>query len=153
MRAAFVVGLGLVTLTHSLVAQQKSTSVAATLERLEREYVSVSASTDSAVGRRLVERNAVMIDPDGRVMTGEEMLRIGWSGEVVVDSARMDSLQVRQLAPTVALVYGLAHIQARAKGGTGSQDLSGDYRLLNVWRRQNGHWRVAAEQSHRIHTP
>jgi hypothetical protein len=145
MRTAVVTCLFLSALPTLLASQQKATSVASTLERLEREYISVPSVTDTAAGRRLVESNALVVNLDGGTTTGENMLRAGWSGDVVFDSLTVDSVQVRQLAPTVALVYARGYQKGHYKAKSGTKDLTGQYQVLDVWRLRNGHWRVASE--------
>src|SRR5690349_19553629 len=97
MRTSIALWLAIVSAPGLLSAQQKSTSVTSTLEKLEREYVSVQTITDSARGRRLVEPGALIMNPDGSTITGEDMLRQGWSGEAVFDSLTVDFVMVRQL--------------------------------------------------------
>jgi len=153
VRIALVVCLAIAAAPGTVCSQQKKASVAATLERLEREYINVQTITDTARGRRLVEPGALVINPDGSTLNGEQMLQAGWSGEAVLDSLTVDSVMVRQLAPTEALAYARGYQRGHFKQASGVIDVTGEYVILDVWRRRDGHWRVAGEQGQPIKKP
>jgi hypothetical protein len=105
--------------------------------------------------RRIEPPDATFHYPDGATGTGKTDLAALTSGAVAIDSFTVDSLRVRVLAPTVAVVTGHASISGNAKLGNGGQeqDLSGEFRFIDVWQRRAGQWQIAAEQYTKITSP
>jgi uncharacterized protein (TIGR02246 family) len=130
-------------------------ALAATLMRLQRDYFQGAVTRDSAAATRLVSPDAVVINPDGSTETGTQEVQDVLTGRAVFESIRADSMQVRQLSPTVAVVIGRATLRGRMTppGGGAAQDISGAYRFLNIWRQQGGRWQVVADHTTRIGAP
>jgi hypothetical protein len=126
--------------------------IAQELVRLEREYVQVETTRDSTAATRLVAPDAIINNPDGTVQTGTQMVSDVSSGVLTFDSLSTDSLQVRVLGPTVALVAGRVRVRGRLKppGGGAVQDIGGDYRFIDVWKQRGTQWQIVAEQVTRI---
>lgn len=122
-------------------AAQADTGVIATVRRLQHAYAEAVLRKDSVALRRIEAADAVIVGPDGSVGTGADDIRAVLSGEVVFDSLKVDSLVIRPVGPVV-VVSALSISRARA----GTTDISGTYRLLDVWARRGGQWQVVAEQ-------
>jgi len=149
----------------SLRAQSPSTAgsahdegtaaVVETLRNLQHEYVRATLKRDTLALRRLEPSDATFHYPDGSTGTGKTDLAAVTSGAVMFDSFKVDSLRVRVLAPTVAVVTGHASIRGKAKLGDAGQeqDLSGEFRFIDVWRHRAGQWQIAAEQYTKITNP
>lgn len=162
--AVLVVALNSV-VVPSLMGQSPSTggnapdegppAVVRTLRSLQHEYARSTLKRDTVALRRIEPPDATFHYPDGATGTGKTDFAAVASGAVGIHTFTVDSLRVRVLAPTVAVVTGHASIQGTAKLGDGGQeqDLSGEFRFIDVWRRRAGQWQIAAEQYTKITSP
>jgi ketosteroid isomerase-like protein len=127
-------------------------AVVQTLRSLQHEYAHATVKRDTVSLRRIEPPDATFQYPDGATGTGKTDFAAVASGAVAIDSFTVDSLRVRVLAPTVAVITGHARIRGNAKLGNGGQeqDLSGEFRFIDVWQRRAGQWQIAAEQYTKI---
>jgi ketosteroid isomerase-like protein len=122
------------------------------LRDLQHEYARATAKRDTVALRAIEPPDATFHYPDGTTGTGKTDFAAVASGAVTLDSYRLNSLRVRVLAPTVAVITGHASIRGSAKLAEGGrpQDLSGEFRFIDVWRQRAGRWQIAAGQYTRI---
>ena len=150
MPRAFIATALLTLLSSGLQAQ--ATDVASTIKKLEHQWADATVRGDTAAAARFEPPGAALIYPDGSMGTGTSDLRALAAGDIKFSLITVDSMQVRSLSPTAAIVTGRATLKGAAKPATGGtqQDISGEYRFLDVWYRQGGRWLVAASASTRI---
>jgi hypothetical protein len=165
MRDVYVAAALFTVLTVPLTAQAPARSgpteavappaVAATFIRLERGLAKAAVRRDTIALARMEPPNATFHYPDGTTGTGTSDVQGIASGAVTFDSIAVDSMHVRLLSPTVAIVTGRAGLRGRAKPPKGgqAQDLTGQYRFLDVWEKRGNRWQIAASQSTRINAP
>jgi uncharacterized protein DUF4440 len=86
--------------------------------------------------------------PDGTVGTGASDVNAAVSGMAQIDASDQDSVRVHLVSPSVALVVYRASIKGnmRATTGTQAQDISGNYRFMDVWRKRGSQWQLVAQQ-------
>ena len=162
MRAGLVLVLFGSAIASSLCAQSPSAAadsgdegsraVVQTLRNLQHEYARATLKRDTLALRPIEPPDATFHYPDGTTGNGKTDLAAVASGAVAFDSYTVDSLRVRVLAPTVAVITGHASIRGKAKLTQQSeeQDLSGEFRFIDVWRKRSGRWQIAAEQYTKI---
>jgi len=136
------------------VAGAQGSDQTATILRLEREYARATLQRDTTVLRRLEPPDATFTYPDGSTGNGTTDLQAVFEGKVRMQEFRLDSLKVRMLEPTVAVVTGRATVKGAYHESPQATpvDLSGEFRLTDVWHQRSGHWQLAAEQYTRIKT-
>lgn len=126
--AVLVVALSSV-VVPSLKAQSPSTASSArdegppdvvqTLRNLQHEYARATLKRDTVALRRIEPPDATFHYPDGTTGSGKTDFAAVASGAVAFDSFAVDSLKVRVLAPTVAVITGHAYIRATPSWGMG----------------------------------
>jgi ketosteroid isomerase-like protein len=146
MRPASLVLAMLLFLFSPLVAQ--SATNAAAIKRIEQRYAKATVERDTLVLRRLESPDAVIQYPDGTVGTGASDVNAMVSGMAQIDAYDQDSVRVHLVSPSVAVVVYRASIKGnmRATAGTQAQDISGNYRFMDVWRKRGGQWQLVAQQ-------
>src|SRR5689334_15133986 len=139
-----------VTLIPGGVSAQQRDSAA--IVSLQREYARSTMQADTAALRRVEPPDATFTYPDGSTGNGASDLRAVLEGKVRMEEYRLDSIKVRILEPTVAVVTGRATIKGAYFESpiATPMDLSGDFRFIDVWHRLRGRWQLAAEQYTRI---
>ena len=83
--------------------------------------------------------------PDGAFYTRAQARDSITSGDYVLESAELDDMKVRVYGDT-AVLTGRSTEKSKYKG----QDVSGQYRFIDVFVKQGGRWRVVASQVTRI---
>lgn len=123
-------------------SQARDTSdVSATLVGFERALAQATLRRDSAALVRYEAPDAVLGFPDGTVATGAQDMKAVLGGAMDFQSYDLDSLEMRSFG-TAAVVTG----RARMRGYAGKQDISGQYRLQDVWVQRGGQWQLVASQ-------
>jgi ketosteroid isomerase-like protein len=147
MRPAYLVPAVLLLLSSPVVAQS-ATNTASALKRIEQRYAKATVERDTLVLRRLESPDAVIQYPDGTVGTGASDVNAVVSGMAQIEAYDQDSVRVHLVNPTVAVVVYRASVKGnmRATAGTQAQDISGNYRFMDVWRKRGGQWQLVAQQ-------
>jgi uncharacterized protein (TIGR02246 family) len=149
MPRVFIAAALLTLLSSGLQAQ--ATDVGQTIQKLEHQWADATVRGDTAAVARIEPPDAVLTYADGSTATGASDVHALASGDVKLSSIKVDSMHVRSLSPTVAIVTGHVTLKGTAKSPKGAQeDISGEYRFLDVWHRQSGQWQVAASQGTKI---
>jgi ketosteroid isomerase-like protein len=115
------------------------------LRGLENELVGAVLRCDSTVLRRILSDDLIFVTPFGDVFDKEGVADIGDNTDLSNDSIEIEDVRVRVYGEA-AVVTGRATLKARAK----DLDLSGQYRYVRVYARQDGRWQVVAYQATRI---
>ena len=115
------------------------------LRDLERELVGAVLRRDSSVLRRILSDDLTFVTPFGDVFDKEGVANIGDNKDLVNDSIEIDDVRVRVYGEA-AVVTGRATLKARVR----DLDLSGQYRYVRVYARQDRRWQVVAYQATRI---
>jgi ketosteroid isomerase-like protein len=115
------------------------------LRELEGELVGAVLRRDSSALRRILSDDLTFVTPFGDVFDKAAVADIGDNTDLVNDSIEIDDVRVRVYGEA-AVVTGRAALKARVK----DLDLSGQYRYVRVYARQEGRWQVVAYQATRI---
>jgi ketosteroid isomerase-like protein len=115
------------------------------LRELEGELVGAVLRRDSSVLRRILSDDLTFVTPFGDVFDKAAIANVGDNKDLVNDSIEIDDVRVRVYGEA-AVVTGRATLKARVK----DLDLSGQYRYVRVYARQEGRWQVVAYQATRI---
>lgn len=115
------------------------------LRELENELVGAVLRRDSSALRRILSDDLTFVTPFGDLFDKEAVADIGANEDLVNDSIEIEDVRVRVYGEA-AVVTGRATLKARVR----DLDLSGQYRYVRVYARQDGRWQVVAYQATRI---
>lgn len=134
--------------TAATGAGADSAAVAATILQLGQALDDALARKDWAAVEQYRAPDAIIIYPNGNISTGARDLQNHRAGGYVFDSVRSDSVRVRVLGPTAIVTA-----RVTVRGYVHKQDVSGAYRVQNVWVKRAGKWQMIASQGTSIPRP
>lgn len=137
-------------LVHAGQAQESpsapgSEQKADALRLLEEERTSAKNKADYAQLEQYAAEDWLFASPDGELVTKDEYFAELKSGNLNHTSTRVDELSVRLFGDT-AIVTVIETEEGTYRGS----DISGSYRVLDVWLKRDGRWRVVATQATRM---
>jgi uncharacterized protein DUF4440 len=121
-------------------ATQQMGPVEQELTKLDRELMDAAVRNDQTLMQRVAVQSHVFINPAGGVQE---------SGDTTgpkLESIQSEDVQVRVHGDT-AILIGRANVKGRFPDGP---DISGPYRYMRVFVKQQGQWRLVATQITRI---
>jgi ketosteroid isomerase-like protein len=137
-------------LAISAAAQQGGTSASTTasttadqaLENRFREYADALTKRDLATLDKIWAPNYTFINPRGELVTKAQRMSNVKSGatEFKAINPQREKLQVYG---DMAIDVGRVTLQGTKYGG---QESSGEYRYMNVWKKNQGEWQILANQ-------
>jgi ketosteroid isomerase-like protein len=142
MKTSFIISVivaGLATL--ALAAGTESE-----LKALEQQWSDAYTKGDTAVLKSIEAEDFKLVDPDGKVMTKAQDIKELGDKTFKVESFSFDELNVRMLSKNFAYVTGLQTLKGAYKG----EDISGQYRFLDVFQKKGGKWQAIASQVTRV---
>lgn len=125
-------------------------AIEAEIIKLERDWAGAVKNRDADTVRRVVADDAVIIYADGVVATKAEEIKSVESGAVTMESWDLLDTKVTVLDANNAFVTGRAVIvkgKSKAANMKDDIDISGEYRILDVYARRNGKWQSVASQT------
>jgi Domain of unknown function (DUF4440) len=117
-------------------ATQQTGSVEQEIVKLDRELMDAVPRNDRTLMQRLALDRYVFINPAGSVQ------EVGDTQGPKIESIQTEDVHVRVHGDTAILV-GKANVKGRFDDG---RDISGPYRYMRVFVKQQGQWRLAAVQ-------
>ena len=130
-------------------------AIEAELLRIENDWPRVVKEKDVAAVGRVEADDAVMVTPDGSVVTKADDLRDIASGAMTADTIEIKELKVKVLDSDAAVVIGhnaLRNGKIRLPDGK-IMDISGEYRFVDTFARRNGEWKLVAGIATKIANP
>lgn len=145
--------------TNANVAVAEATpdkaAIEAELTRLENDWPRIIKERDAAAVRRLEADDVYIIYPDGSVGNKEQDAKDIESGVLTADSWEITDLVVKVLDKDSAVVT----LRNVVKGGKyhssdgQTQNISGEYRSLDVFAKRDGQWQLVSASSVPIRNP
>jgi Domain of unknown function (DUF4440) len=123
-------------------AAQPMGAIEQELAKLDRELMDATVRNDQTLMQRVALDRHVFINPAGGVQER------GDTRGPKIDSLQPEDVQVRVHGDT-AILIGRANVKGRFPDGP---DISGAYRYMRVFVKQQGQWRLAATQITAIQT-
>lgn len=117
-------------------AAQQMGPVEQELTKLDRELMDAAVRNDQTLMQRVAVERHVFINPAGGVQER------GDTTGPKIESIQSEDVQVRVHGDT-AILIGRANVKGRFPDGT---DISGPYRYMRVFVKQQGQWRLVATQ-------
>jgi ketosteroid isomerase-like protein len=119
---------------------------------MEQELIQMERTLEDALIRGDVDKLAQILaddlthaNPCGALRGKTPWIAAVGAGQIKFQSCSKEDLQVRIYGET-AVVTAINVLRARAAGA----DPTGHYRLIHVWVKRDGRWRLAAHQTTRI---
>ncbi|MBV9626138.1 MAG: nuclear transport factor 2 family protein [Acidobacteria bacterium] len=144
-----------VLLVQSAVAQmgkgqknEESGSTEAQVKKMADEGREAALKGDASFLEKNTTRDYEFITGTGSVLTRSEAIETRKSGDIKYSSIEASDTKVR--------VHGNAAIYTatvNVKGTFKSNDISGTYRLAQMWVKEGGSWKVANTQSTKVEGP
>ena len=131
-------------------------AIEAEVQKLAREWMTVSQNYDPEIIRRIVADDAVLVYPDGTTATKADELRLVESKAISADSWEMTDTKVTVMNADSAFITGRSNMKNgkyKEPNMKRAIDISGEYRFLDVYARRNGRWQVIASQATKVTTP
>lgn len=114
---------------------------AAELTLIEEQLAASWVAGDHTYHQRVLADDWSVIDPAGRILTKEDVLREAFSGEREITKGKIDEVNVRDFGDW-AIVTGRTQMSGRYQG----QKMDVKLRFTDVFVRQNGEWKCVASQ-------
>jgi ketosteroid isomerase-like protein len=154
MKAISVMAMLVITATSLVIGQsyakkagRPSGNTEEAVRQLHREIVQAQLESDTVALDRLWADDHIFTNPLGVVQTKAQRLAEMKSGRRKIESFSIADVQVRVYDNT-AVVTSRATLKGQRRG----QDISGQYRGINVYVKNQGRWQGVAAQATRIAT-
>lgn len=118
------------------------------VKNLATEWIAAELRGDAASLERTLADDFVGVGPRGFMLSKQEWIQRLQSGALHYNALTLDEMQVRVYGDAAILVG--RETQAATYQG---QDIPGQFRLTQVWVRQDGTWRLAGLQLSPIMPP
>src|SRR2546429_5068377 len=147
MRRALLIAVLVLTVAPMGVGQKQSargtrgTSVEEAIKKLDDERIQAQIHADATALDRIYAADFIGVGPSGRVRTKPQVILDFTSGDLKFQSITTDDVQVRVYGNT-AVETGRSIMNGQDKGKTVPRDT----RFTRVWVKQQGHWRIVANQ-------
>ena len=128
------------TLFGSFAFGQKMTTEQ-TLMKMEQEMSDGVTKNDLSVWDKYTADNAVLTDPGGFRLTKAQNLAMFTSGDLKIESSKLDDMKVQMFGETAVVTY-----RTTDKLSYKGKDMSGEYRWTDVFAKVGGIWKIVASQ-------
>lgn len=128
-------------------------SIEAELKKLESDWSNAFRTKDADTVRRILADNIVLTYPDGSTGTKADEVQMAETGAFSADSWEIAESKVTVLDADAAYMTGRTVVKnGKLKDPKSGQtiDISGEYRFLDVYAKQNGRWQAVASQVTKI---
>ena len=115
--------------------------------QLETEWVKALQTRDTAVMERLLAPEYVGVDPAGVTMSKAQEIAMFQRGEFKIDSITTGAQKIKVYIGGV-VVTGTSNVKGKFK----DQDISGEYRFVDIFERKPSGWQVVYTQLTRVET-
>ncbi len=132
--------IAFVMLFGSLAYGQKMTTEQ-TLMKMEQEMADAIVKGDTSVWDKYSDANSVFSDPGGMLMNKAESMAMFKSGDLKIESTKIDGMKVHMFGNTAIVTYTTTD-----KGMYKTTDISGQYRWTDVFAKIGGKWKLIAGQ-------
>ena len=121
--------------------RDQSGTVEQTIRKLDNERIQAQIHADAAALERIYADDFIGVGPSGTVRTKPQVISDFTSGDLRFQSITTDDVQVRVYG-NAAVETGCSTMNGQDKGKTVPRDT----RFTRVWIKQQGNWRLVANQ-------
>ena len=116
------------------------------VEQLNRQWMESYVTRDTAFLEQYLADDYASTFPDGTVLDKKGEIESLKSGDIALTEMTPSEMDVRTYGEATAVTTGRSTIKANVKG----QEVSGEYRFIDVWIKQSDRWLAVASQVTRI---
>jgi ketosteroid isomerase-like protein len=142
MKTSFVISV----IVAGLATLALAAGVESELKALEQQWSNAYKNGDTAVLKSIEAEDFKLVDPDGKVVTKAQDIKELGDKTFKIESFSFDELNVRMLGENSAYVTGLQTLKGAYKG----EDISGQYRFLDIFEKKGNKWHAIQSQVTRI---
>jgi ketosteroid isomerase-like protein len=124
----------------STAAQTTANPEVAVLQ-YEQQIIDAIRQKNLTKWQNLVAEDWCLIDWQGQVINREQMFNALSTRDINIAAIEGRDLEARVYGDT-AIVIGKVIVKGRYQG----QDISGQYRVMDIWTQQSGQWQIVAAQ-------
>ena len=121
-------------------------SADAELKAIEQLWLDAYIKGDAAFLKTVEADEYTIVEPDGAVTTKAEDIKAVTDKKFILKTATMSDFKCRMLGDNAAVVTALLKITGTDDGN----DISGDYRAMDVFEKKDGKWMAIAAQLTRV---
>ena len=136
--------IALMMVLSSLAYGQKMTAEQ-TLMKMEQEMAAGLEKGDISAFEKYSAANGAFTDPGGMLSTKAEAIAQFKSGDLKIQSSKMDDMKVHIFGDTALVTY-----RTTDKGTYKDKDISGEYRWTDVFVKMAGKWKLVGGQGTQI---
>jgi hypothetical protein len=126
-------------------SNKQSGKVEQVLKNIEQEMDDGVVKGDTSPSERYLADNSIFTGPDGMVTDKARSIADLKSGDLKIESSKLDDMKVQVYGNTAVVTYGTTD-----KGTYRGKDISSKYRWTDVFVKQNGKWQIVAGQGTRV---
>jgi ketosteroid isomerase-like protein len=126
-------------------SNKQSGNVEQSLMHIEQEMDDAVVKGDTSASERYLADNCIITDPGGIVMDKTRTISDLKSGDLKIESSKLEDMKVQVYGNTAVVTYGTTD-----KGTYKGKDISGNYRWTDVFVKRNGRWQIVADQATRV---
>lgn len=128
-----------------LAIAKDSGSTEQALIKIEQELTDGLIKKDTSAFERHLADNGVFTDPDGKVMTKSQLIADIKSGDLKIDSSKIDDMKVHVFKDTAVVTYATADT-----GTYKGKPITGRYRWTDTFVKNGGRWQIVAGQGTKV---
>ena|SRR5687768_14863512 len=121
-------------------------SADAELKAIEQQWLDAYIKGDAAFIKGVEADDYTIVEPDGSVSTKADDVKAVTDKKFVLKTATMSDFKCRMLGDNHAVVTAAIKITGTDDG----EDISGDYRAMDVFEKKDGKWLAVAAQLTKI---
>jgi hypothetical protein len=148
MKSITVIAMLIITASSPAFGRAKDKSnknVEQTLMHIEQEMDDAVVKGDTSASERYMAANSTFTDPGGMVMDKARSIADLKSGDLKIESSKLEDMKVQVYDNTAVVTYGTTD-----KGTYKGKDISGKYRWTDVFVKGKGGWQIVAGQGTRV---
>jgi ketosteroid isomerase-like protein len=121
-------------------------SADAELKAIEQQWLDAYIKSDAAFIKNVEADEYTLVEPDGSVTTKAEDVKAVADKKFVLKTATMSDFKCRMLGDNHAVVT----VTLKISGTDDGEDISGNFRAMDVFEKKDGKWMAVAAQLTKI---
>lgn len=116
------------------------------LMKMEQDVSAALTKADADALSKALADDFYAVNPDGTTQSKAEFVADLKSGKFKLESNKLDDMKVRAAGADMAVVT----YRSADKGSVAGQDISGQYRWVDVFAKRGGTWQIIVSQGTRL---
>jgi hypothetical protein len=116
--------------------------------KIEQDMSAALTKPDAAAAESMLAESFYVVNPDGTTQTKAQFVADMKSGDLKLESNKLDDMKVQAADADMAVVT----YRSNDKGSYKGQDISGQYRWTDVLTKRDGRWLFVVSQGTKVET-